>query len=190
MSGRHVVGEIVIREAEYEKLVRIRYRRHIRGLQQEIVIVGNPQRVKSSVLIGPDVRAERNPFDLRRDAIGGDTVAGKRRDEIQEQSLSDGVRGRRESILVGDVHRVGKVDFKELFYHSIVARPVAGALAPFTVAFIYEELMTVDCQNFVDALSRREQVRVLLGRSTGDLDGDDAQKIRSSAALAGILDQC
>jgi len=33
MSGRQVVREIVIREAEYEKLVRIRYRRHIRGLQ-------------------------------------------------------------------------------------------------------------------------------------------------------------
>ena len=128
MSGRHVVREIFIREAEYEKLVRIRYRRHIRSLQQKIVVVGNPQRMKPGVMIGPDIRAERNPFDLRRDAIGGDTVAGKRRDEIQEQSLSDGVRGCRESVLVGDVHRVGKVDLKELFYDSIVARPVAGAL--------------------------------------------------------------
>src|SRR6516164_838548 len=188
MSGRHVVREIVISEAEYEKLVRVRYRRHIRGLQQEIVIVGNPQRVELGVLIGPDVRAECNPFDLRRDAIGGDTVAGKRRDEIQEQSLSDGMRGCRESVLVGDVHRAGKVDLKELFYDSVVARPVAGALAPFTVAFIYEEFVTVDGQNFVDALSRCEQVRVLLGRSAGDVDGDDAQKIRSSAALACILD--
>ena len=82
MSGRLVARQIVIREAEYEKLVRIRYRRHILGLQQKIVVVGNPQRVKPGVLIGPDVRTERNPFDLRRDAIGGDTVAGKRRDEI------------------------------------------------------------------------------------------------------------
>ena len=60
MSGRHVVREIVIREAEYEKLVRVWYRRHIVGLQQEIVIVGNPQRVKSGVLIGPDVRVRNS----------------------------------------------------------------------------------------------------------------------------------
>ena len=33
IRGRHVARQIVIREAEYKKLVRIRYRRHIVGLQ-------------------------------------------------------------------------------------------------------------------------------------------------------------
>ena len=121
MHGRHTARQILIREAEYKKLVRIRYRRRVRGLQQEIVVVGNPQRVNPGVVIDPDVRTERNPLDLRRDAIGGDTVIGKRRDEIQEQSFGDGVRGCDESVLVGDIHRAMKVDLKELFYDSVVA---------------------------------------------------------------------
>ena len=58
--------QIVIREAKYKKLVRIRHRRHIVGLQQEIVVVGNPQRVKPGVMIDTDVRTERNPLDLCR----------------------------------------------------------------------------------------------------------------------------
>jgi len=113
--------QILIREAEYKKLVRIRYRRHIRGLQQEVIVVGNPQRVNPGVVIDPDVRTERNPLDLRRDAIGGDTVIGKRRDEIQEQSFADGVRGCGEPVLVRDIHCAVQVDLEELFYDSVIA---------------------------------------------------------------------
>jgi hypothetical protein len=130
MRGRHIVRQIVVCEAEYKKLVRIRYRRHIRGLQQEIIVVGNPQRVKPGVIIDPDVRTERNPFDLRRDTIGGDTVAGQRGDEIQEQSFVDGVRGCGEPILVGDIYRAIQVDSKELFYPSVVLVPLLPPSSP------------------------------------------------------------
>jgi hypothetical protein len=38
--------------------------------------------VKPSVLIDLDVRSESNPLDLGGDAISGDAVAGKFRDNI------------------------------------------------------------------------------------------------------------
>ena len=72
-------------------------------------------------MIDPDVRTERNPFDLCRDAIGGDAVIGKRRDEIQEQSFGNGVRGCGEAVFVGDIVRALQVDLKELLYPSVVA---------------------------------------------------------------------
>src|SRR5262245_4643610 len=189
MGGRLIARQILIGEAEYKKLVRIRYRRHVIGLQQKIVVVGNPQCVKPGLIIDPDVRTERNPLDLRRDAIGGDTVGGKRCDEIQEQSFADSVRGCGEPVLVGDIHRAVQVDLKELFYTSVVARPVARTLAPSAVAFIHQEFVIVDGQNLADAASGREQVRVLVSDSTGDVDGDDAQKIHGGTALGSVLDQ-
>src|SRR5262249_23984653 len=123
------------------------------------------------------------------DAIGGDTVGGKRCDEIQEQSFADSVRGCGEPVLVGDIHRAVQVDLKELFYTSVVARPVARTLAPSAVAFIHQEFVIVDGQNLADAASGREQVRVLVSDSTGDVDGDDAQKIHGGTALGSVLDQ-
>ena len=127
VRGRLIARQISIREAKYEKLVRIRYRRRIGGEQQEIVVVGNPQRVKPGVVIEPDIRTERNALDLRRDAIGGDTIAGKRRDEIQEQSFGDSVRGCGEPVLVGDIYRAVEVDLKEVFYPASLLDP---SLAP------------------------------------------------------------
>ena len=42
IRGRHIVSQISISKAEYKELVRIRYWRHIIGLQQVIVVVGDP----------------------------------------------------------------------------------------------------------------------------------------------------
>ena len=77
--------------------------------------------MKPRVVIDPDVRTERNPLNLCRDAIGGNTVIGKRRDEIQEQSFGDGVSGCGEAVLVGDIVRALQVDLKELFNPGVVA---------------------------------------------------------------------
>jgi len=60
VRGRLVARQISIREAEYKKLVRIRYGGRIGGLQQEIVVVGHPQRVQPRVVSEPNVRADRN----------------------------------------------------------------------------------------------------------------------------------
>jgi len=54
VRGRHIARQIFIREAEYKKRVRIRYRRVIGGRQKEIVIVRHPQRVHPGVVSEPD----------------------------------------------------------------------------------------------------------------------------------------
>src|SRR5262245_28090255 len=183
VCGWRIARQLCVREAEHKKLIGIRYRWIIRGLQQEIVIVRDPQGVQPCVVSEPDVRTERNSLNLRRDPSGRDTIAGKRCDNIQEQIFCDGVRGCGGPVLVGDIVRVLQIDLEELLYAGVVARSAVPTLEPSAVPFIYQELVIVDGQNFTDTRSRGEQIRVLVRGSAGHVDGNDAQKICRGTAL-------
>src|SRR5262249_20709198 len=114
LRGRYIIRQIGISEAENKKLIRIRYCWNVVGRQHEIVVVGDPQRVKAGVVSEPYVRTKCNSLDLRRNTISGDTVSDKHCFYIQEQSFGDGVHGCSGAVLVGDIVRVSQVDLKEL----------------------------------------------------------------------------
>jgi hypothetical protein len=176
-------GQVGVGETEDEELVGVGDHVAVRvrhGLQ-EIVVVGDPESVGDGFTL-LQVRAEGEAFDFGRNVARRNSVGGEDGNDIEEERLRNRVRGGGGAVHFADVDGAIEIDFEELFYFSLV-----GVGAAVTIAFVDQEFMFVERDEFADPGARGEQIGELMSDPAGrDVDGDHAEKIGRLPAFVGV----